>query len=41
VGAWPVVTALAARGFPSERLRAVQAAGAVLALVGTLLLATG
>ncbi|MFF3462807.1 EamA family transporter [Streptomyces sp. NPDC002619] len=38
---YPVVTALAARGFLSERLRAVQAAGAALALVGTLLLATG
>lgn len=38
---YPVVTALAARGFLSERLRAVQAAGASLALVGTLLLATG
>ena len=38
---YPVVTALAARGFLSERLRAVQAAGAGLALVGTLLLATG
>ncbi|MBX9398978.1 DMT family transporter [Streptomyces sp. TRM72054] len=38
---YPVVTALAARGFLSERLRAVQAAGAGLALAGTLLLATG
>ncbi|MFF3334916.1 DMT family transporter [Streptomyces sp. NPDC002888] len=38
---YPVVTALAARGFLSERLRAVQAAGAGLALMGTLLLATG
>ncbi|MFE4419663.1 EamA family transporter [Streptomyces sp. NPDC056817] len=38
---YPVVTALTARGFLSERLRAVQAAGAGLALVGTLLLATG
>ncbi|WP_455569040.1 hypothetical protein [Streptomyces griseoruber] len=37
----PVVTALAARGFPHERLRAVQAAGAGLALLGTLLPATG
>ena len=37
----PVVTALAARGFLRERLRAVQAAGAGLALVGTVLLATG
>ncbi|MFG2308116.1 DMT family transporter [Streptomyces sp. NPDC048566] len=38
---YPVVTALAARGLLRERLRAVQAAGAGLALVGTLLLATG
>ncbi|WP_406719991.1 EamA family transporter [Streptomyces anthocyanicus] len=38
---YPAVTALAARGFLSERLRAVQAARAGLALVGTLLLATG
>ncbi|MFD7427958.1 EamA family transporter [Streptomyces sp. NPDC059818] len=38
---YPVVTALAARGFLGERLRGVQAAGAGLALVGTLLLATG
>ncbi|MFI7400347.1 DMT family transporter [Streptomyces sp. NPDC049541] len=38
---YPVVTALAARGFLRERLRAIQAAGAGLALVGTLLLATG
>lgn len=38
---YPVITALAARGFLSERLRGVQAAGAGLALVGTLLLATG
>jgi drug/metabolite transporter (DMT)-like permease len=38
---YPAVTALAARGFLSERLRALQAAGAGLALVGTLLLATG
>jgi drug/metabolite transporter (DMT)-like permease len=38
---YPVVTALAARGFLSERLRTIQAAGAGLALVGTLLLATG
>ncbi|MFK0140223.1 EamA family transporter [Streptomyces murinus] len=38
---YPVVTALAAHGFLSERLRAVQAAGAGLALVGTVLLATG
>ncbi|MFI1357852.1 DMT family transporter [Streptomyces sp. NPDC020898] len=38
---YPVVTALAARGFLSERLRAIQASGAALALVGTLMLATG
>lgn len=38
---YPVVTALAARGMLKERLRAVQAAGAGLALVGTVLLATG
>ncbi|MGY1584026.1 EamA family transporter [Streptomyces sp. MN13] len=38
---YPVVTALAARGFLSERLRVVQAAGAGLALVGTLMLAGG
>lgn len=38
---YPVVTAPAARGFLRERLRAVQAAGAALALLGTLLLATG
>ncbi|MFI5663899.1 EamA family transporter [Streptomyces sp. NPDC051684] len=38
---YPIVTALAARGVLSERLRGVQAAGAGLALVGTLLLATG
>ncbi len=38
---YPVVTALAARGFLSERLRPVQAAGAGLALVGSVLLATG
>ncbi|MGP4006731.1 EamA family transporter [Streptomyces sp. 4N124] len=38
---YPVVTALAARGFLSERLRTIQATGAGLALVGTLLLATG
>jgi drug/metabolite transporter (DMT)-like permease len=38
---YPVVTALAARGFLSERLRAIQAAGAGLALMGTVLLATG
>ncbi|WP_370418171.1 EamA family transporter [Streptomyces sp. QH1-20] len=37
---YPVVTALAARGL-GERLRAVQAAGAGLALVGTVLLASG
>ncbi|MER8045549.1 DMT family transporter [Streptomyces sp. NPDC094032] len=38
---YPAVTALAARGVLKERLRAVQAAGAGLALVGTVLLATG
>lgn len=38
---YPVVTALAARGFLSERLRGVQAAGAGLALVGSVMLATG
>ncbi|MET8080549.1 EamA family transporter [Streptomyces sp. NPDC005303] len=38
---YPVVTALAARGFLSERLRTLQAAGAGLALLGTVLLATG
>lgn len=38
---YPVVTALAARGVLSERLRGVQAAGAGLALVGSLLLASG
>ncbi|MFE9774566.1 DMT family transporter [Streptomyces sp. NPDC005931] len=38
---YPVVTAAAARGFLRERLRAIQAAGAGLALVGTVLLATG
>lgn len=38
---YPVVTALAARGLLRERLRAIQAAGAGLALAGTLLLATG
>ncbi|WAZ20121.1 DMT family transporter [Streptomyces cinnabarinus] len=38
---YPVVTALAARLVLNERLRGVQAAGASLALAGTLLLATG
>lgn len=38
---YPVVTAMAARGFLGERLRGVQAAGAGLALLGTVLLATG
>ncbi|GKQ41733.1 DMT family transporter [Streptomyces sp. A012304] len=38
---YPVVTALAARGFLRERLRAVQTVGASLALIGTVLLATG
>jgi drug/metabolite transporter (DMT)-like permease len=37
----PVVTALVARGLLRERLAAVQAAGATLALAGTLLLASG
>ncbi len=38
---YPVVTALAARGLLNERLRTLQAAGAGLALLGTVLLATG
>jgi drug/metabolite transporter (DMT)-like permease len=38
---YPVITALAARGVLRERLRAVQAAGAGLAMAGTLLLASG
>ncbi|MFF6915070.1 EamA family transporter [Streptomyces sp. NPDC012466] len=38
---YPVVTAVAARGVLRERLRAIQAAGAGLALVGTVLLASG
>jgi drug/metabolite transporter (DMT)-like permease len=38
---YPVVTALAARGVLHERLRAIQAAGAGLALFGTVLLASG
>ncbi|MFG3532010.1 EamA family transporter [Streptomyces sp. NPDC047917] len=38
---YPVITALAARGVLKERLLGVQAAGAGLALVGTVLLATG
>ncbi|MER5785739.1 EamA family transporter [Streptomyces mobaraensis] len=38
---YPVVTALTARGVLNERLRSVQASGAGLALVGTVLLATG
>jgi drug/metabolite transporter (DMT)-like permease len=38
---YPVVTALAARAVLHERLRAVQTAGAGLALVGTVLLAAG
>ena len=38
---YPVVTALAARGILRERLHAIQAAGAGLALLGTLLLAAG
>lgn len=38
---YPVVTALSARGVLKERLRGVQTAGAGLALVGTVLLASG
>ncbi|MGW6510357.1 EamA family transporter [Streptomyces niveus] len=38
---YPVITAVAARGLLKERLRAVQAAGAGLALIGTVLLAAG
>ncbi|RLL70042.1 DMT family transporter [Streptomyces sp. Z26] len=38
---YPLVTALAARGVLRERLRVVQAAGAGLALFGTVLLASG
>ncbi|GAB3652227.1 EamA family transporter [Streptomyces sparsus] len=38
---YPVVTALAARGVLRERLRAVQTAGAGLALMGTVLLVAG
>ncbi|MER6016493.1 EamA family transporter [Streptomyces bluensis] len=38
---YPVVTALAARGFLRERLQALQAVGAGLALAGTVLLAAG
>ncbi|MDK1344759.1 EamA family transporter [Streptomyces sp. 378] len=38
---YPVVTAVAARGVLRERLRAIQSAGAGLALVGTVLLASG
>lgn len=38
---YPVVTALAARGFLRERLQGLQAAGAGLALAGTVLLAAG
>ncbi|MFC4497153.1 EamA family transporter [Streptomyces ovatisporus] len=37
---YPVVTALAARGLLKERLRGIQAAGAGLALCGTVLLAS-
>lgn len=37
---YPVVTALAARGFLRERLRRIQTVGASLALIGTVLLAT-
>ncbi|MFE1957113.1 EamA family transporter [Streptomyces sp. NPDC059479] len=38
---YPVITAVAARGVLKERLRAIQAAGAGLALIGTVLLAAG
>ncbi|MFH8873629.1 EamA family transporter [Streptomyces griseus] len=38
---YPVVTALAARGFLRERMQALQAVGAGLALAGTVLLAAG
>jgi drug/metabolite transporter (DMT)-like permease len=38
---YPIVTALAARGVLGERLRMVQAAGAGLALAGSVLLAVG
>lgn len=38
---YPVVTALAARAVLGERLRAVQATGATLAMTGSILLATG
>jgi drug/metabolite transporter (DMT)-like permease len=38
---YPVVTALAARGFLRERLQGLQTVGASLALVGTVLLAAG
>ena len=38
---YPVITALAARGVLKERLLGIQAAGAALALCGTLLLASG
>lgn len=38
---YPVVTAVAARGLLGERLRGAQAAGAGLALMGSVLLATG
>ncbi|MFE3251049.1 EamA family transporter [Streptomyces sp. NPDC059209] len=38
---YPVITAVAARGVLKEKLRAVQAAGAGLALIGTVLLAAG
>lgn len=38
---YPVITAIAARGVLKEKLRAVQAAGAGLALIGTVLLAAG
>ncbi|MFD6423306.1 EamA family transporter [Streptomyces sp. NPDC060198] len=38
---YPVVTTLVARGLLKERLRGIQAAGAGLALMGTVLLASG
>jgi len=38
---YPVVTALAARGFLRERLQGLQTVGASLALLGTVLLASG
>ncbi|MGG8405574.1 EamA family transporter [Streptomyces sp. 12297] len=38
---YPVITALAARGVLKERMRGIQAAGAGLAMAGTVLLAAG